>query len=115
MSTHQFGISSQDLGGLVQTAVLSQGLEEVLGQWVDLANLGQQGSNTFRLGLTRHGRVLQEGLERLVFAHNGFQLLQVALNSLQRVLASGSGVQCRGVTTVQTVKRNWRLKDEVRY
>lgn len=109
MSAHQLGESSENFGGLVEAAVFGQSLKQVLGERVDLASLGQEGLNTFKLGLGSDGGVDQEVLDSLVLGHGSLKALQIAFNGIESVLTNSGGVEGGSVATIQTVKSDWGL------
>lgn len=101
VSAHELRVGLEDLGGLVETAVLGKALEEVLGQSVGLAGLVKEGLDTLGLLLARNGGVGKEVLDSNILGDDGLNLLQVTLNGIERVLTGSSGVQGRRVATVQ--------------
>jgi hypothetical protein len=112
VSTHQFNIGGNHLGGLFETTVFGQSLKEVLCQGVGLTGLGKKGSDTLHLLFTVNGGVLEEGTDGLVGGDGTLKGLQVLLNGIKGALAGSSGEKGSGVTSIKTVKCNGSLKKE---
>jgi hypothetical protein len=106
VSTHQFREGFNDLGGLVQTTVLGQSLEKVLGNFTGLTSLLQNGNDTFHLDSTVDGRVFQESFERIILLDGLVKSLEVLFNSFKNVLTGSSSVKSSGITTIKTEKSN---------
>jgi hypothetical protein len=109
VSTHQFSIGGNNLGGLFETTVFGQSLKEVLCQGVGLTGLGKKGSDTFHLLFTVNGGVLEEGANGLVSGDGTLEGLQVLLDGIERSLTGGGGEESGGITTVKSVECNGSL------
>lgn len=103
VGAHQGTVGVNDLDGIVETTVLGQGIEEVLGQVVVLAG-SEQLLNTSLLLDTVDGGVLEELTELGVLLDNALDSLQVGLDGIQSLLLGGSGVEGSGVATLDSVE-----------
>ena len=109
VSAHQGAVRVDDLDGIVETAILSQGVKEVLGQVVVLAS-GEHLVDSALLLDTVDGGVLKELTELGVLLDNTLDLLQVSLDSIQGLLLGSSGVQGSGVATLNAVENERDLR-----
>jgi len=99
---HQGTVRVDDLDGIVETTVLSQGIEEVLGQVVVLAG-GKQLLDTLLLLDTVDGGVLEVLAELGILLDNALDGLQVSIDNIQSLLLVSGSEQGGGVTALNSV------------
>ena len=103
MSAHQGAVRVNDLDGIIETAVLSQGIEKVLGQVIVLASSEHLLDTALLLNTVDSG-VLKEITQLGVLLNDTPDLLQVVLDSVQGLLLGCCSVQGGGIATVNAVK-----------
>lgn len=110
VSAHQGIIRVNDLDGIVETTVLGQGVEKVLGQLIVLASR-EQLANTALLFNTVDGGVVKELSQLGILFNNTLDILQVGLDTFQSLLLGGCRVQSGGVTTINAVEGERDLRN----
>ena len=102
-SRHQRVVRVDDLDSIIETTVLGQSIEKVLGQLVVLAD-GQHLLDTLLLFDPVDGGVLQELAELVVLLDNALDQLQVSLDNIQGRLLSSRSIEGGSVATLNAVE-----------
>lgn len=108
MGSHEGAEGARHSGCQVESTVLGQCKEQVLGQLVHLELVAGTRKAIGLQGLL-NGRVGQEVAETGIFLQHIVERLQILLNGLKVLLFGGCGVKGGGIAAFDAVDLNWRL------